>query len=89
MNELKVFSSSEFGELGVMLIEDNMYIHMIEDNHESNAEQPLDRRLISGLREIREVIASASQLVDEMCAEVDRLQDERRRLNGNNCNDND
>ncbi len=69
--------------------EDNMYIHMIEDDRESNAEQPLDRRLLSGLREIREVIASASQLVDEMCAEVDRLQDERRRLNGNDCNDND
>jgi len=67
--------------------EDNMYIHMIEDDRESNTEQPLGRRLISGLREIKADIAAVSQLVDEMCAEVDRLQAERSGMNGSSDND--
>jgi len=51
--------------------EDNMYIHMIEDN------KPLPDDLISGLEQIRADLKSTAQLVDEMCAEVDRLRKER------------
>lgn len=51
--------------------EDNMYIHVIEDK------QPLENDLVSGLRTIRNDLTKASQLVDEMCAEVDRLKERR------------
>lgn len=51
--------------------EDNMYIHMIDNN-----EPPADD-LISGLKQIRADLANAARLVDEMCAEVDRLTAER------------
>lgn len=36
--------------------------------------KPLADDLIGGLREIRKQISAAAQLVDEMCAEVDRLK---------------
>ncbi len=58
--------------------EDNMYIHMIEDN------KPLPDDLISGLEQIRADLKSTAQLVDEMCAEVDRLRKERHNDNNNN-----
>ncbi len=58
--------------------EDNVNVHMIEDDQESNTGQPLERELISGLMKIRADIASAERIVDEMCAIVDRLQAERR-----------
>ena len=49
--------------------EDNMYIHMIEDKlHEQN--------LIGGLKSIRKSLDNAAQIVDEMCAEVDKLRGE-------------
>lgn len=71
--------------------EDNMYIHIIEDNKKASEthsvfdpqtaeEQPLDHDLIGGLKEIRKYMAAAAQLVDEMCAEVDRLKAERERV---------
>lgn len=80
--------------------EDNMYIHMIEDGEEISEthsvsdrqmvkEQPLDRDLIDGLRKIGMHMTAASQLVNEMCAELDRLKTERRYLNVNNGNNND
>lgn len=72
--------------------EDNVNIHMIEDGEEVSEthsvfdpqaeEQPLD--LISGINEIRATLAKAAQLVDEMCAEVDRLKEERRGSHENN-----
>ncbi len=65
--------------------EDNMYIHMIEDDDKGETE-PLERRLISGLQELRSDIAAASRHVDEMCAEVDRLREERRNRNGSSSN---
>ncbi len=55
--------------------EDNMYIHMIEN-------EPYEQDLIGGLRSIRKSLDNASQLVDEMCAEVDRLKERR---NNDNC----
>lgn len=53
--------------------EDNMYIHMIEDN-----EQPLIDALIGGLKQIKADMANATKLVDEMCAIVDELKAERK-----------
>lgn len=53
--------------------EDNMYIHMIEDN------KPLTDDLIGGLRQIRADLAGAAKLVDEMSAEVDRLRKGRHK----------
>lgn len=58
--------------------EDNMYIHMIEDN------KPLTDDLIGGLRQIRADLAGAAKLVDEMSAEVDKLRKERHNDNNNN-----
>lgn len=58
--------------------EDNVNVHMIEDDRESAAEQPLEQELIGGLRKIRADIASAARIVDEMCAIADKLQAERR-----------
>lgn len=58
--------------------EDNMYIHMIEDN------KPLTDDLISGLKQIRADLADAAKLVDEMSAEVDKLRKERHNDNNNN-----
>lgn len=57
--------------------EDNMYIHMIEDN------KPLTDDLIGGLRQIRADLAGAAKLVDEMSAIVDDLKAERRNVNVN------
>lgn len=57
--------------------EDNMYIHMIEDN------KPLTDDLIGGLRQIRADLADAAKLVDEMSAEVDKLRKERHNDNNN------
>lgn len=51
--------------------EDNMYIHVITD---SVADQTFDRALTDGMKEIRTVLAKAAQLVDEMCAEMDKLK---------------
>lgn len=70
--------------------EDNVYIHMIEDGEESSEthsvfnqkaekDQPLTDHLLEGLWEIRESVAAAVQLVDEMCEEVDRLRKERNK----------
>ena len=58
--------------------EDNMYIHMIEDN-----DQPLDD-LMGSLKQIKADLANASKLVDEMSAELDRLKAERRGANESN-----
>ena len=58
--------------------EDNMYIHMIEDN------KPLTNDLISGLNQIRADLADTAKLVDEMCTIVDGLRAERRNVNVNN-----
>lgn len=55
--------------------EDNMYIHMIEDN-----KQPLDD-LMGSLKQIKADLANASKLVGEMSAELDRLKAERRGAN--------
>lgn len=57
--------------------EDNMYIHVIEDN-------PPTDNLLDGLKEIKTHIAAASQLVDEMCVEVDRLKERQHNDNTNN-----
>lgn len=59
--------------------EDNMYIHMIEDN----TDERLEDKLLSGLKKIRADLADTARLVDEMCAEVDRLKAERRIMNEN------
>lgn len=75
--------------------EDNMYIHMIENgeeasethsifDHQTVKEQPLTDDLIGGLKQIRADLSGAAQLVDEMCAEVDRLRKERHNDNNNN-----
>lgn len=56
--------------------EDNMYIHMIEDN------KPLTDDLIGGLKQIRADLAGAARLVDEMSAIVDELKVERSGING-------
>ena len=58
--------------------EDNMYIHMIEDN-----KQPLDDDLMRRLKQIKADLTNATKLVDEMCAELDRLKAERRGANEN------
>ncbi len=84
--------------------EDNVNIHMIEDDEEHPCDgcryntndyvchphcsgcdgkshfekKPFGRGLINGLRAIKANMTAASQLVDEMCAIVDRLQEERR-----------
>lgn len=60
--------------------EDNMYIHVIENN----ADEQLEDKLLDGLRKIRSDLADTSRLVDEMCAEVDRLRKERHNDNNNN-----
>lgn len=63
---------------------------MIEDGEESSEthsvfnqkaekDQPLADHLLEGLWEIRESVAAATQLVDEMCEEVDRLRKERNK----------
>lgn len=57
--------------------EDNMYIHVIEDN-------PPTDNLLDGLKEIKAHIAAAARLVDEMCAEVDRLKERRHNDNIDN-----
>ncbi|MDE7362956.1 MAG: hypothetical protein K2N38_13595 [Oscillospiraceae bacterium] len=78
--------------------EDNVNIHMIEDGEETSEthsvfdtptskEQPLDRGLIDGLREIGMHMTMAAKLVDEMCAIVDGLKAERRGADGNDNND--
>lgn len=66
--------------------EDNVYIHMIEVNdgetsetrtvfdHQTVADKPFGHDLIGGLKEIREHMTAAAQIVDEMCAEIDRLK---------------
>lgn len=80
--------------------EDNVNIHMIEDGKETSEtrtvfdyrtieDQPPGRDLIDGLRKIGIHMTAAAQLVDEMCAELDRLKAERRYLNVNNGNNND
>lgn len=56
--------------------EDNMNVHMIEDS-----EQPLEQRIIRGFKKIKEGLAAAAQLVDEMCEIVNSLKSERRCLN--------
>lgn len=43
--------------------------------------KPLADDLLSGLKEIRTHMAAAAQLVDEMCAEVDRLKERRHNDN--------
>ncbi len=48
--------------------EDNMYIHMIED-------EPHEQDLLGGLRTIRNDLTKAAQLVDEMCTEMDKLKE--------------
>ena len=53
--------------------EDNVNIHMIEDN-----DQPLTDALIVGLKQIKADLANATNLVDEMCAIVDELKAERK-----------
>lgn len=60
--------------------EDNMYIHMIEDN----TDERLEDKLLGGLKKIRADLAETTQLVDEMSAIVDALKAERRGSNGNN-----
>lgn len=60
--------------------EDNMYVHMIEDETAKSVKPPIEARLIDGLKEIRTDIAAISQLVDEMAAEVDRLAAEREAM---------
>lgn len=57
--------------------EDNMYIHVIED------ERPLENDLVSGLRTIRNNLTTAARLVDEMCAEMDKLKERRHNENDN------
>lgn len=75
--------------------EDNVYIHMIEDgektgethsifDHQTVKEQPLSDELLGGLRRIRSDLIVATQLVSEMCEEVDRLRKERHNDNNNN-----
>ena len=59
--------------------EDNMYIHMIEDN-----KQPLTDDLMERLKQIRTDLANATKLVDEMSAELNRLKAERRSANESN-----
>lgn len=61
--------------------EDNVNIHMIEDD----GNEQIEDKLLDGLKKIRAEIAAAAQLVDKMSAEVDRLRKERH--NGNNNND--
>lgn len=57
--------------------EDNMYIHVIENN------PPAEQDPVDGLRAIRTDIAKAAQLVGELCAEVDKLK-ERQCSDNNN-----
>lgn len=69
--------------------EDNVNIHMIEDGEEKSethtvfdhrmvANQPPRHDLIVGLKGIRTHMTAAAKLVDEMCAEVDRLKAGRK-----------
>lgn len=60
--------------------EDNMYIQMIEDS----TGEKLEDKLLGGLKKIRADLADTARLVDEMCAEVDRLRKERHNDNNNN-----
>lgn len=90
--------------------EDNMYIHMIENDESTEdascekckyntndfichphcsgcngkskfvSRKPPTDNLLGGLKEIRSHMAAAAQLVDEMCAEVDRLKAKRERV---------
>lgn len=62
-------------------IKDNVNIHMIEDGNNQN---PLEQTLIGGLKKIKADLAAAAQIIDEMCAEVDRLRKERHNDNNNN-----
>lgn len=93
--------------------EDNVNIHMIEDDdlegdqcdrcryntndyvchpHCSGCDgkskfvnkKPLEQALIGGLTKIRADLAAAVQIIDEMCAEVDRLRKGRNNDNNNN-----
>lgn len=57
--------------------EDNMYIHVIEDN------PPIEQNLVDGLRAIRSDMARATQLVGELCAEVEKLKERRHNDNYN------
>lgn len=62
--------------------EDNVNIHMIEDDTDPGEapddqelpDQPIGHDLIVGLKAIRAHMTAAAQLVDEMCAEIDRLK---------------
>lgn len=58
--------------------EDNMYIHVVDEEKER------ERRFAEGLRSVRTSLENTARLVDEMCAEVDRLRAERSGTNGNN-----
>lgn len=61
--------------------EDNMYIHMIEDD---KSQEPLEQKLINGINKIRAALAAAAQIVNEMSAEVDRLRKGQHNDNINN-----
>lgn len=68
--------------------EDNVNIHMIEDNESGEEPQkPLEQTLISGLRKIKSNLTAAAQLVDEMCAIADELKAERTCTSGSYNND--
>lgn len=58
--------------------EDNMYIHVVDEEKER------EQRFAEGLRSVRISLENTARLVDEMCAEVDRLKAERSGTNGNN-----
>lgn len=57
--------------------EDNMYIHIIEDN------PPIEQNLVDGLKAIRSDMARAAQLVGELCAEVEKLKERQHNDNYN------
>ena len=50
--------------------EDNMYIHVVDE------EKKREQSFAEGLRGIRTSLESAARLVDEMCAEMDKLKAE-------------
>lgn len=65
--------------------EDNVNIHFIEDGESiEKCKEPPEQKLIGGLKKIREDIAAAARLVDEMSDEVDRLRKEQHNDNINN-----
>lgn len=41
------------------------------------SEQPIEQKMLNGLKEIRTIMAKAAQLVDEMCEELDKLKARR------------